>query len=319
MRLRAILFCAAFATALPSTAHALNTRTWVSGKGVDQAGCGPVGAPCRSLQYAHDQTSSGGEIDILDPAGYGAITITKSISIINDGVGVAGVLASAGGSAVTINAGATDSIALRGLTVEGSKTGVNGVVFVNGQYLTISNCVIQGFVTTTSDGTTGNGVYIRVPNSQYSGVNKVTISNTTVSNNGGMGVYGTASSGGGSGPTIVVDASTVLSNGAGIVFSAIPGAVTNTIASQNVGPGFVASGASTVNVDQLVASNNGTYGVYVQPNVYLWISRSVMFGNDTGVRIDSGAFVSSYGDNRVNQNFTADRAGLLLSGGTASQ
>ena len=319
MRLSAILFCAAVSTALPSTAHALNTRSWVSGKGVDQAGCGPVGSPCRSLQFAHDQTTAGGEIDILDPAGYGAITITKSISIINDGVGVAGVLAPAGGNAVTINAGAADSIALRGLTVEGSRTGVNGIVFVNGQYLTISNCVIQGFVTTTNDGTTGNGVYVRIPNSQYSGVNKVTISNTTVSNNGGIGVYGAASPSSGAGPSVMVDASTLLSNGAGIVFSTISGAVTNTIASQNLGPGFVASGASTINIDQLVASNNGTYGVYVQPNVYLWISRSVMFGNDTGVRIDSGAFVSSYGDNRVNQNFTADRAGLQLNGGTASQ
>ena len=75
-------------------AHALNNRTWVSGKGTDTAGCGPVGNPCRTLQYAHDNTAAGGEINVLDAAGYGAVAIGKAISIINDGAGVAGVLAS---------------------------------------------------------------------------------------------------------------------------------------------------------------------------------------------------------------------------------
>src|SRR5471030_2519696 len=65
-------------------------RAWVSGHGVDQAGCGAPTSPCRSLQYAHDQAvNAGGEIDILDPAGYGALSITKGISIVNDGVGTA--------------------------------------------------------------------------------------------------------------------------------------------------------------------------------------------------------------------------------------
>jgi hypothetical protein len=77
---------------LAASAHALSNRAWVSGHGTDAAGCGSIASPCRTLQYVHDNIiAAGGEIDILDPAGYGTITITKALSIINDGAGTAGV------------------------------------------------------------------------------------------------------------------------------------------------------------------------------------------------------------------------------------
>src|SRR5471030_1897688 len=93
-------------------------RAWVSGHGVDQAGCGSPTAPCRSLQYAHDNIVAGGEIDILDPAGYGAISISKAISVVNDGVGTAGVQATSG-NAITINTPPGDSVYLSGLNIDG--------------------------------------------------------------------------------------------------------------------------------------------------------------------------------------------------------
>ena len=68
----------ALTMATASPALALNARTWISGHGADQAGCGPVASPCRTLQYAHDQTSPGGEIDVLDPAGYGSLIIESA-------------------------------------------------------------------------------------------------------------------------------------------------------------------------------------------------------------------------------------------------
>jgi hypothetical protein len=71
-------------------AHALATRTWVSGHGADSGACG-LAAPCRTFAFALSQTATGGEIDVLDPAGYGAMIITKAVSIVNDGVGTAGV------------------------------------------------------------------------------------------------------------------------------------------------------------------------------------------------------------------------------------
>src|SRR5579883_3541898 len=109
-----ILTFASFA----ALASALPTRTWVSGKGSDSGSCS-LASPCRTFAYAIAQTAAGGEIDVLDPAGYGALTITQSISIVNDGVGEAGVQAGSGGAAITINAGASDVIQLRGLTIEG--------------------------------------------------------------------------------------------------------------------------------------------------------------------------------------------------------
>jgi hypothetical protein len=100
-------------------AQAGPNRTFVSGKGTDSGAC-PVTAPCRTFAFALTQTAAGGEIDVLDPAGYGTVTITKAVSIVNDGVGVAGIQ---GVNGVTINAGASDSVHLRGLTIEGLGSG----------------------------------------------------------------------------------------------------------------------------------------------------------------------------------------------------
>src|SRR5690349_9687173 len=71
----------ALAGTLPvAPAQAQSNRTFVSGRGFDSNPCS-LAAPCRTFQRAHDQTNAGGEIDVLDPGGYGAVTITKAISI----------------------------------------------------------------------------------------------------------------------------------------------------------------------------------------------------------------------------------------------
>lgn len=122
------------------------SRAWVAGTGTDQPGCGPLVSPCRTPQYAHDNiVDAGGEIDFLDPAGYGTIVITKAIGLVNDGVGTTGLLAPAGVNAVTINAGPSDAIQLRGVTIEGAGIGLNGIVFNSGGSLTVTNCVAQNF------------------------------------------------------------------------------------------------------------------------------------------------------------------------------
>src|SRR5476649_1723453 len=126
------------AIASPSAAATVN-RAWVSGHGADAAGCGAPTAPCRSLQYAHDNiVAGGGEIDILDPAGYGALNISKAISIVNDGVGTAGLQAVSGANAVTVSAGGQDAVYLKGLTLDGvQQSGANGVQLNSALSLTI--------------------------------------------------------------------------------------------------------------------------------------------------------------------------------------
>jgi len=139
--------------------HAQATRTWVSGVGDDANPCSRT-APCKTFAGAISKTAPGGEIDALDPGGFGALTITKGITIDGGGGQVASVLVS-GTNGIVVAAGAGDVITLRNLRINGIGAGINGVLFLSGKALAIENCDIFGF---TQDGiavTTagGPGVY----------------------------------------------------------------------------------------------------------------------------------------------------------------
>src|ERR1700742_1182796 len=88
-------------------AHAQATRTWVSGVGDDANPCSRT-APCKTFAGAISKTAASGEINVLDPGGFGGVTITKSITIRADHV-EAGVLVS-GTNGIIINAGANDRV-----------------------------------------------------------------------------------------------------------------------------------------------------------------------------------------------------------------
>src|SRR5471032_56427 len=109
-------------------AQAQNARSFVSGHGSDAAAC-TLAAPCRTLAHAFSLTNAGGEIDVLDPAGYGSLTIDRAISIVNDGVGTAGVIVPSGGTGIIINAGPNEAVSLRGLSIEGAGVGQTGIQF----------------------------------------------------------------------------------------------------------------------------------------------------------------------------------------------
>ena len=127
-----------------ASAAASATRTWVSGKGSDSNPC-TLALPCRTFANALMQTAADGEIDVLDPAGYGSIVIDKGISIVNDGVGEAGVQTGSGATAITINAGPNDIVHLRGLTLEGANIGTHGLTLNSGASLEIVNCIVRHF------------------------------------------------------------------------------------------------------------------------------------------------------------------------------
>src|ERR1700736_589784 len=86
-----------------ASAQAQYVRTCVSAAGNDANTC-HCSQPCRTFQRAHDQTLDQGEMTVLDPGGYGPVTITKSISIVNDGVGEASIQVSGGSVGITVNA-----------------------------------------------------------------------------------------------------------------------------------------------------------------------------------------------------------------------
>jgi hypothetical protein len=123
------------------SAHAQSTRTWVSGVGDDVNPCSRT-APCKTFAGAISKTAVGGEINVLDPGGFGAVTITKSISIISGFE--AGVLA-AGTNGIVVNVASTDTVLLEGLDIEGAGTGLNGVQIIGGGRTIIRKCSIRNF------------------------------------------------------------------------------------------------------------------------------------------------------------------------------
>jgi hypothetical protein len=194
-------------------ASAQATRTWVSGVGDDVNPCSRT-APCKTFASAISKTAAGGEINCLDPGGFGAVTITKAITIsciYTEG----GALA--GGNGIVVNAGANDVVYIRGLDLFGVNPPANGVRFLAGAALHLDEVVIRRFNATNSFGVSF------VP----SGASKLYIVNSRISDNGG------ANSGGG----INVDPGAA---GSAKVF------IIGTVISNNVGNGILANDATTV-------------------------------------------------------------------------
>lgn len=150
---RFILISAAFA-AFTIVGHAQATRTWVSGVGDDVNPCSRT-APCKTFAGAISKTAAGGEINCLDPAGYGGVTIMKPITI--DCTGTMGSILASGVTGVSIdltNSGDAQAkvVRLRGLNINGAGTGTIGIRVVAATRVMIENVLIDGF--------TQNGVAI---------------------------------------------------------------------------------------------------------------------------------------------------------------
>jgi hypothetical protein len=158
---------------VPATsAWAQATRTWVSGVGDDANPCSRT-APCKTFAGTISKTAAGGEINVLDPGGFGAVTITKAITLRSDGI-EAGVLVNAG-SAIVINAGAADKVVIDGLDIEGLANGVSahGINILSARDVLVRNTSIRGFTTAASAGIQVNGT------NQIS----VTVEDSTIFNN----------------------------------------------------------------------------------------------------------------------------------------
>ena len=167
-------------------AQAQLARTVVSAASGNDANDCSRATPCRTFQTAHDKTLSDGEVTVLDPGGYGGLTITKSISIVNDGVGEASILVSGGAVGIVINAGAGAYVSLRGITIQGiASGGGTGLRFNSGLHLTMTNCVIRNH---TADGIEFAPTDLNRHN--------LSISNTLVAENGAHGIHVHSTSGG---------------------------------------------------------------------------------------------------------------------------
>jgi hypothetical protein len=295
----------------PGAAFAQATRTWVSGVGDDANPCSRT-APCKTFAGAISKTAAGGEISVLDPGGFGTVTITKSITISNTGSGEAGILAS-GTNGITINAATTDRITLRGLTIMGAATGLVGVRILSAGEVVIEDCQIEGFrganpshgiLFAPSAGTSrlairdttingngqkfaGNGGITIKPTGAAYGV--VDLTNLMIANNV-TGIIADSSGTSGGVFTTLRDSQVVGSNFDGVLaFSAATGTLrvalkTNTIANN----GFSGVTSAGVRADGAVAT------VRIQDNV--------ITVNRNGVGLTNSGIIYSYGDNIISGN-----------------
>jgi hypothetical protein len=308
---RIALWCGVVAVALlsillqASPVQAQATRTWVSGVGDDANPCSRT-APCKTFAGAISKTAAGGEINVIDPGGFGAVTITKSITI--DGGGTFASVLSVGTNGIVVN-GAGVIVTLRNLSINGAGTGVNGIRFVQGSVLHVENCIIENH----RPGTTGNGFGIQFqPNTAA----ELYVINTTLADNGTAGVDG----GGvqikpvaGGSANVILSNIRVENNLNGIVADgtggggAIKMTVRDSTAAGNTGQGIIgtSSGVSVqLMVDRTAAVNNGT-GIQANGSgVGILIGFSTITGNATGVAATNSGALASYKNNEINNNTT---------------
>jgi large repetitive protein len=287
------------------------TRTFVSSSGVDTNPC-TVTAPCATFAQAFTLTQPTGIIAALDPGKYGPLTITYPVTV--NGNGWAAITATPQGNGITINAD-VGNVILTGLEVDGAGAAYNGIVFNSGASLTVSNCIVQDFISNNS--VTGNGIMI----APTSGTIDFTIVNTIALNNASAGIHYLPASG--SATTIgAIDHVTVANNAIGIAvdLSAASGGsaavtISNSVANNNSSDGIVtasAAGTVIVTVDRDEVSSNGI-GVSVGANTSVLLSRSVIANNSTYGISNSGTAGSS-NDNRIAGNGSGNVNGNALTG-----
>jgi hypothetical protein len=291
-----LLSCALFAN---TAAHA-QSRTWVSGVGNDANPCSRT-APCKTFAGAISKTSAKGEINVLDPGGFGGVTITKSISIIADPF-MGGVLVS-GTNAIIINALSTDVVTLRGLTIEGLGTGLDGVRVLAAKEVHVENCQIMGFA--------NRGIMV---NNSSGNVN-LYVRNTIIRNN-----VGAAAPGGNSGaillrPTATGSASALIENshldqntfGLRVEANAratMSDSTTNTNTTFGV-HAFSSTTAASIILERVVSSNNTT-GVCAEgsANASIRFSNTLVTSNSTGLLSTTSGQLISFVNNSVAGNGT---------------
>lgn len=271
----AVLMAVFIGMAGVSAAYAQASRTWVKGDGDDANPCSRT-APCKTFAGAVSKTAAGGEINVLDPGGYGAVTITKSITI--DGTGTLASILAAGTNGITIN-GSGIEVTLRGLTINGNTTGLIGVRIVAASKVFIEDCVIFQFKSGS-----GRGISDERTNASPA---SLFMTDTIVRNNSASGVTILPPSGSSTSVKASFDRSRFEGNGnAGLVLgSGAIAIVKSSISTGNTGAGFLVEGpaaASQLTLEDSVTSNNGT-GILTTAGGTTRISNNVITNNGKGL------------------------------------
>lgn len=277
----------AFTLTVSSAVQAQATRTWVSGVGDDANPCSRT-APCKTFAGAISKTAANGEIDALDPAGYGAVTITKSITLEGDGSGFASILA-AGTNGVIINDSTQNAIVrLRHLSINGAGTGFDGVRFLQGRSLFVEGCAIFGF---RGNGTNSDGLEIGL--TAGTGTFTVSVKDSVFENNTGDGIRQATTVG-----TLNCQYDNVVlaNNNNGLEATGGTANISRSDVTHNAGNGLSVTLGSVLNAATNQINSNGTGITCVAPSTAR-LSDNDIYRNAVGVG-GGGTFVS-FGNNRL--------------------
>lgn len=292
------LTIAIFTLAAASLAQAQATRTWVSGVGDDVNPCSRT-APCKTWAGAISKTFINGEIDALDPGGYGTLTITKSITLDGGtGAGWGSTLASGtNGFTVNIAVNANDplrQVFLKHLSINGSgtqsstigtRTGIRGINYIQGSSVSVEDCQIFNFTTTGIDmNLTNNGI--------------LKVSNTSIASIGGDGIRAT---------TTVGQALVTLDNvriqdcaSDGIEAGThVRAAIRDSVVTNITSVGVRSNGTDNIlNIDDIYVSFAAT-GLQASAGSTFNVSDSIVAQCATGVNANTGTMASFQGNSLI--------------------
>ena len=285
--MKRFLLVMALCVLIVGVAEGQATRTWVSGVGDDANPCSRT-APCKTYAGAISKTAAGGEISVLDPGGYGALTVTKSITIQGTGTLASGLNSSVNG--FLINA-AGIKVVLRDLSINGAGTtlGVNGVRLIQGGQLILERVNIQN--------QSGRCVSIEAPSQVQ--LTDVTLSNCLI----GYAAIPSAP------PQViksVLNNVRIFNNSTGVFIS--NGGITHineSNISNNTNQGIVAeqnSGTTRVNVYNSIISSNGTAINAGNGASITRIGHCVIQNNTSGFTFSGGGTILTFGDNYITDN-----------------
>jgi hypothetical protein len=299
------------AGAAGATVTTTSVQTWVSGAaGANDSNLCTRTSPCATFQGAYAKTTAGGEIDVLDGGDFGPVNIFHSITIANDGAGTAAITPASGGNGVEIDAGASDVVVLRGLSINGISAGsiTVGIQSFGGGALLVDHCQIRGF----QQGGVG---LLFTPSSNGNG--KLAVKDTVLSSDGGSSSAALfiQPTGGGT-ATVELERVQILNSiGNGVRADATFSGPVDvelhdvTVDSASGGAGIVAvsltSGGPAVKLlaEHVTSTHNAGYGFKASGGTASIVLRhSTVENNGAGLGASNGGQIFSYGDNSLAQN-----------------
>jgi hypothetical protein len=271
--------------ALSGAARAQAQRTFVASGGSDGNPCSRT-APCRTFRQAISQTNPGGEVIALDSAGYGTFSVDRTISIIAP-PGVYAGISVFSGVGIDINAGPSDTVILRGLTING-QGGDFGVFFIAGNAVYIENSVVNGFFGT------GNREGIR-----FTSAGRLTVKDSTIRNND-VGIH---LSGNSAAVIASMDQVRLEGNVFGLVVNDIAVATVRASVMSGNATACATIGSGSLDLEGCLITNNTSRGIEAS-NVggLLTLSNTTLTHNGEGYHVEAGSSIFSRGNNTVVAN-----------------